>query len=223
MKRYVLFTLAFVSIVSLACSAALPFFGTVTGSGRATSETRPVSGFTGVDFQTTGEVIITQGAADSVVVQADDNLLRLLRTEVVGSQLRISQPSNVKISTRNPIRFIITMRAIENVALSGTGEIKIDGLDSDLVKLDLSGTGALTAHGKAKTVQVSLSGTGFIRCDELEADSVVARHSGNGEITVRARHALDANMTGVGAINYCGDPARITRTITGHGMINALP
>lgn len=224
MKRAIFFTLAFVSIVSLACSSInLPFYRTIKGSGQVTSETRPASGFTGVDLQTTGDVTITIGKVDSVVVEADDNILPLLKTEVIGSQLLISKRANTKISTRNPMRFIVTMKKLENASMSGTGDIKIDGLDSDLVKFDLSGTGSITANGKVKTLHVSLPGTGKIVCEELEADTVIAHHSGNGEITVRAGHSLDANITGVGSINYYGDPAEITKTITGHGSINELP
>ncbi len=223
MKRYTLCVLAFVSLVSLACSFSIPFSGTVQGSGQVTRETRRVTGFTGVDLDTVGEVTITMGEVDAVVVEADDNILPLLKTEVVGSQLIIGKPAPTKISTGHPIRYIITMKTLENATISGTGDIKVDGLDADLVKFDLPGTGRITAKGKAQTLHVSLPGTGEIVCDELEADTVVADHSGTGEITVRAVRSLSAHIAGHGFINYYGDPTNITATVTGHGSINRLP
>ncbi len=238
MKRSILFPLAFVSIislgcilstlalvcmVSLGCSTNFPFSPTVRGSGHLTRETRPVSGFTGVDLQAVGEVTITMGDVDSVVVEADDNILPLLKTDLVGSQLIIARPSAAKLSTGNPIRFIITMKQLEQASLSGTGDININGLDADQVKFDLPGTGQITAKGKVGLLNVSLPGTGKIVCDALEADTVVADHDGAGEITVRARRSLDARISGHGSINYYGDPTDVSKTVTGYAKINKLP
>ncbi len=223
MKRSLLFTLAFVCMVSLGCTSNIPFSGMVKGSGQVARETRPVSGFTGVDLQTVGDVTITMGEVDSVEVEADDNLLPLLKTTVIGSELVIRQPALAKISTGNPIRFTITMKRLDKTSLSGGGDIKINGLDADRVKLDLPGTGQIVANGKVKTLDVNFPGTGKIVCDGLEAETVVADHSGTGEITIRVRRSLDAHITGHGSINYYGDPTEVTRTITGHGRIIKLP
>lgn len=122
MKRSIFFILAFVSIVSLACSISIPLGRKVTGSGQVARETRPVSGFTGVELQTVGDVTITIGEVESVVVEADDNLLPLLKTEVAGNRLLISMPANTKISTGNPIRFAITMKALENASIRKSKE-----------------------------------------------------------------------------------------------------
>ncbi len=223
MNKPIFFTLAFVCMACLGCSTNIPFSRTVTGSGQFTRETRPVSDFTGVDLRAVGEVTIKMGKLESAVVEADDNILPLLKTELVGSQLIIGKRDNTKIRTGNPIRFIITMTRLENVSISGTGDIKINGLNSDLVTFDLPGTGSITAHGKVKTLNVSLPGTGTIDCDGLESDTVVADLNGAGEITVSARHSLQAAIAGVGSIKYSGDPTNITRTVTGHGNISKLP
>ncbi len=244
MKRSIFFTVAFICMVSLGCGFGIPFSGTVKGSGQIARETRPLSGFTGVDLQAVGDVTITIAEVDSVVVEADDNILPLLKTEVVGGQLRISKPAGTKISVENPIRFTVTMKTLENASVSGTGDMKVDGLDSDLVNLNLSGTGCITANGKAGTLNISMPGTGRITakgkagtlnvnltdrgngniaCDGLEADIVTARLGGTGDITVRAGHSLEAAISGTGTVNYHGDPTTVTRSVTGHGSINRLP
>ncbi len=209
-------------MVSPACSLSMPLEQTVQGLDQSIRETRPVSGFTGIDFQATGDVSITMGEADTVVIEADENILPFLKTEVIGSQLVISEPANIQISDKNPTRYTITMKKLVDASMSGTGDININGIDADLVKVDLSGTGTITASGKVRTLIASLPGMGFIVCMGLEADTVTADHSGTGEIIVRAEHSLDANMTGVGAINYYGDSANITESVTGYGRINQL-
>jgi hypothetical protein len=196
---------------------------TVTGFGQFTHETRPVCGFTGVDFRASGDVSIRMGEVEAVVIEAYENILPLLKTEVIGNQLIISEPASIQISDKSPIRFMITMKKLEYASMRGSGDINIDGLEDDMVKFDLSGIGTITAYGKVRTLIASLPGMGFIVCIGLEADTVIAHHSGTGEINVRAERSLDANITGVGAINYYGDSANITRTITGYGKINQLP
>lgn len=199
-----------------------PFEPTIQDSDQVTHETRPVSGFTGVDFQAAGDMSITMGEVDSVVIVADDNILPLLKTEIIDSQLIISAPANVHISEKGPIHFWITMKKLVDASMSGTGDMHIDGLDADLVRFDLSGTGTITANGKARTLIASLPGMGFILCIGLEADTVIAHHSGTGEIIVRAEHSLEADITSVGAIKYYGHSADITKAVTGYGKINQL-
>lgn len=222
MQRSNFCTPAFENRVSPAYSISMPLGMTVKGFDQVARETRPVSGFTGVDFQATGEVSITMGEVDALVIEADENLLPLLKTEVVGSQLIISEPANAQISDNSPIRYMITMKKLMNASMSGTGDIDIDGVDADLVQFDLSGTGTNTAYGKVRKLIASLPGMGFIVCMGLDADTVIADHSGTGEIIVRTEHSLDANITGVGAINYYGDIANIIKTVTGYGKINQL-
>jgi hypothetical protein len=53
----------------------------VNGSGQTKSETRTVSGFTGIELSGTGEVTIEQGDAESLTVEADDNVLPALTSE----------------------------------------------------------------------------------------------------------------------------------------------
>lgn len=201
----------------------MPLEQTVKGFDQvAARKICPVSDFTSVDFQATGEVSITMGEIDSVVIEADENILPFLKTEVIGSQLIISETVNVQISDKRPIHYAITMKKLVHASMSGTGDINIDGIDDDLVKFDLSGTGTITAYGKVRTLMANLPGMGFIVCIELEADTVIANHSGTGEIIVRAEHSLNANITGVGAIKYYGDSANIIQTVTGYGKINQL-
>ncbi len=114
------------------------------------------------------------------------------------------------------------MKKLVDASMSSTGDISIDGLDTDQVKFDLSGTGTITANGKVRKLIANLPGMGFIVFIELEADTVLADHSGMGEIIVRVEHSLDAHITGVGAIHYYGDSANITKTVTGYGKINQL-
>ena len=82
----------------------------VSGSGQVASETRPVSGFTGIDLSGTGEVIIEQGETESLTIEADDNVLPVLTSEVEDSVLRLDQKPRTTVQTRNPIRYRVALK-----------------------------------------------------------------------------------------------------------------
>ena len=62
---------------------------TVSGSGKVTEEEREVSGFTGVELATIGNLTIELGERESLHIEAEDNLMRYLETEVRGETLII--------------------------------------------------------------------------------------------------------------------------------------
>ena len=54
----------------------------ITGSGNVITESRDVSGFDGVSHTGIGRVIITQSDTESLTIEADDNLMEYITSEV---------------------------------------------------------------------------------------------------------------------------------------------
>ena len=80
----------------------------VNGSGHVETETRQVSGFTGIDLAGSGEVTIEQGDAESLTIEADDNVLPELTSEVSDSVLTLGTKPGTTVRTLNPIRYRVT-------------------------------------------------------------------------------------------------------------------
>ena len=89
----------------------------VQGSGTAKTETRNVSGFKKVDAGGAINVEIAVQKDFSVTVEADDNLLTNIKTEVSGNTLKIY--SEDRISPKTKIKVVISMPAIEALDVSG--------------------------------------------------------------------------------------------------------
>jgi hypothetical protein len=77
------------SVVVVATVLVLPACSVVTGSGQTESETREVSGFTRVDLSGSGEVTVVQGDVESLTVEADENVLPVLTSDVSDSTLKL--------------------------------------------------------------------------------------------------------------------------------------
>jgi len=86
MNRRILFSVALVVLLLGACICPV-----TRGSGKITTQSRDVSGFDQVSLGGSGELTITQGDKDSLTIEAEDNVMRRIETEVKGDTLFISQ------------------------------------------------------------------------------------------------------------------------------------
>ena len=157
-------------------------FQIVSGSGRIATETRNLSGFTSVSLAGIGNVYLTQGATESVRIEAEDNLIPYFDTSVLGSTLKIgikNQYLGVSLQPTRPVKFYVTLPKIEAVTLAGSGNISAGKIQ----------TGAF---------RISLLGSGNISTDALTATNLDLRLGGSGNISLvpsrpaRSRQPLPA-------------------------------
>ena len=238
MNRRILFSVALVALLLSACISTA-----TRGSGRVVSESREVSGFDQVSLSGSGELTITQGDEESLTVEAEDNVMSTIKTEVKGDTLYISQSSTWwrPLVPTKPVKFDLTMKEISGVNVSGSGtvdaaSIKTDDLDLDVsgsgkvdigsltvetLEVDVSGSGEFNLSGQVTTQKIDISGSGKYRAGELESETVTLEVIGSGNATVWATETLDVEISGSGKVEYYGSP-RVSQDISGSGSITAL-
>ncbi len=190
----------------------------VQGSGVAASEARVVTPFTSVDLAGSNNVVVRIGQKQSVVVHADENLLDRVTTEVESGTLVVANTPG-SFSTQSPMRVDVTVPALSALTLSGSGNVVVEGIGAESLTVSLPGSGTLTGTGTATRLDVTVSGSGEVQLGQLVASDVRAVVSGSGAVFVTATGSLDASVPGSGAIMYAGNPANVTKTVTGSGAI----
>ena len=217
----------------------LLFLGTVTtvdaqrrervkGSGDITTETRNVKDFTGVKTSTAIDIYLTQGNKFEVVVEADDNLIEHIVTEVKDEVLNVYF-DRVSITRASKRIVHVTMKEIDYIKASSAGDVygqtpvktdhlKISTSSAGDVKLEVyaksldlstSSSGDITLSGEADYLEASTSSAGDIKAYELtvkEAD-ITASSAGDVKITVTER--LKARASSAGDIYYMGNPDKV--------------
>jgi hypothetical protein len=83
----------------------------------------------------------------------------------------------------------------------------------------LAGTGLVRVSGVVDRLDVRLDGTGNLELGDLPARDVQAVVSGTGRVVVKPSRTLDASVLGTGSIVYRGDPAEVTTSIRGTGVV----
>jgi hypothetical protein len=181
------------------------------------TQSRDVAPFTSIELAGSNNLVVRVGEEQSVVVKADDNLIDRVTTQVQSGTLVIG--NNGSFSTESPMSVDVTVPTLDALTLSGSGNIAIDGIEAESLKVTLPGRGTLTGNGTATRLDVTVSGSGVVQFTHVVATDVQAAVSGSGTIFVTATKSLDAAVSGSGAILYAGTPQNVTRSITGSGAI----
>jgi hypothetical protein len=191
--------------------------GAVTGSGQVATETRSVSGFTAIDLAGSGEVTVEQGNAESLTIEADDNVLPRLTSEVSDSTLKLDKKPGI-VTSRSPIRYRVILKNLTGVSVSGSGSVTGQDLTIQTLRVDISGSGTVNLSGSAVEQDIEVSGSGRYEAAELPSQKAVAEISGSGEIEVAASRELTVDISGSGTVTYSGDPS-VQQSISGSGRL----
>ncbi|MFH1024076.1 MAG: head GIN domain-containing protein [Planctomycetota bacterium] len=174
------------------------------GSGRVTTETRPVGDFTAVEVNTSADVTLTAVGKPSLVLEGDDNILPLVTTDVNNGTLVLSAKGNY--STKNPIRVRLTTAAINALTINGSGDARLDSVTGEELNLVIQGSGDITAAGRVNRLAAVIGGSGNIRAKELVAGNCQVMVNGSGDAEVFATTGITAEVNGSGNIVYYGSP-----------------
>lgn len=190
----------------------------VEGSGSRRAERREVAGFDRLLVEGAYRVEVAVGSAPSVEIEADDNLLPLIRTDVEGGRLRVHSERGLKTKALPVLR--VSVPDLREIELPGASDFTLAGLRNESLKVAVPGASRFRAEGETGRLEVSLSGAGLVDAEGLRARHVKASCSGAGSISVHASESLDASVSGVGVVNYAGNPATVSRNVSGLGRIN---
>ncbi|MCM3880789.1 MAG: DUF2807 domain-containing protein [Vicinamibacterales bacterium] len=204
--------------VGLASLVAGCGFGALPGSGQMKTDRRAVSDFTTVELRGTGKLVIEQNGTEALTIEADDNLLPYLTSEVRGGRLVLGTEDGTTIRPSREIVYTLSVKNLNGVTLSGTGTVAASGISSDSLTMTLNGSGSISANGRADRQEINLSGSGDYQGAELKGKTVAVNIAGSGSGVVAASERLDIFVAGSGSIEYIGDP-QVTKKIAGSGSV----
>jgi hypothetical protein len=231
------------ALAALACQLNVNVpWQSVRGSGNVTTEERQVGDFTRVDLSGMGDLEIEFGDQTALLIEAEDNIIPLIETEVRGDTLRIGFKNNTNPRPLEDIRYFLTVVSLDGIETSGLGSIQapaiqaqgftvdisgagntdIASLEADSLEVDISGLGSLNVRGgEVVQLDVNISGSGNLDAEELQVQEAIANVSGLGSVKIRVSDRLEADISGSGSDQYYGNPV-VDQQVSGLGSIEKL-
>ena len=219
----------------------------ISGGSRALAqekETRDVGSFSSISLSIPADIYLTQENDTKVVIEAEQKILDLIRTEVVGDNLKIKlKTGKWYIRGNKHIKIYVSTPDVEGLFLSGSGNIKaetqiktesfdfaisgsgnimIDDLVASDIEGHISGSGDIDLSGSktAETMEISISGSGDLFAENLKVNSVEIRISGSGTCKVFAVSELEVSVSGSGSVYYKGTPM-VNAKVSGSGKVRS--
>ncbi len=213
MKTRIFLTIimVFVAVLSMA---------QVRGNGNVKTETRNVDDFSAIKLTCSADLYITQGAR-SVMVETDENIIELIKTDVDNGTLYIGVKGRGFRSVEK-LKVYVSVPSLEKLISSGSGDIYFDGVYkvNDLY-ININGSGDLEAELKATNLEVkingsgdselsgimgtfkaTIAGSGDIDAEDLRLEECYIKNSGSGDISLKGKtNILTVSQNGSGDLD----------------------
>jgi uncharacterized Zn-binding protein involved in type VI secretion len=212
----------------------------------ADRQTRKVDSFTEISLRIGAKVYLEQGEKRSLEIEAKPSTLEEIITEVKDGKLIIRfpnkdffwktfQPGEITIHITTPeinglglsgsgdiIAEDNIKTKVMNLAVSGSGNIRLSDLSAEQVKSVISGSGNIILAGKtaAQDLSVNISGSGNFKGLDYTANDVTIKVSGSGNVGIEANKNLYIRLAGSGNVTYKGKPM-IDQSIAGSGSVRS--
>jgi len=201
----------------------------IEGSGTSAEETRPIGDVTAVELAMDGTLHIELGAASSLRISAEDNLLEWIETEAPlgGGELVIQSSPGVSLLPREPIDYYLTVTSLDtlivsssgdveapdlvaphfSVTISSSGNVSLRSLQAETLDVELSSSGNLImSGGKVGRQEITLSSSGNYMAKDMASLEAQADLSSTGSATIRVQDSLRVILSSSGTLYYIGSP-----------------
>ncbi len=194
------------------------------GNGNVVTDSRSVTDeFTRISASEGIMVYVTQADDFKIEVEADDNVIDLIRTDINNGKLRIHAEENIGRATK---KVYVSLPSITELSASSGSHLEtentiksdnlvVDGSSGALLKIELvandleidASSGAnLNISGQTDNADIDVSSGGNINAKQLESNNCVADASSGGNVQIQVSEFLRADASSGGNISYSGSP-----------------
>jgi hypothetical protein len=180
---------------------------------RLVNQERPANGFTTIALIGGGTVKIRQTGKEAVTVRAPRGLVDLATAEVADDTLTLTGPPG-----SDAAEFTVEVKDLRGLVLTGAGRMEAKTLKVKRLTVTISGSGQVSASGKADALQLTVTGSGDFRGSDLKTDRTSIEHTGIGKAVVNVKRQLDVSIRGIGSVEYIGSP-KVRPEVLGLGSV----
>lgn len=239
MKKSINQFLAVLFITTLFTSCGADVFNRVNGNRNVIVKERKLQGdFSGIKVSTGIDVYISQGNANAITVEADENLHEIIITEVYNGVLKIYSDKNIWRAKARKVHV-----TVENLSLlkatSGsdvysetiikTNEISISATSGADINIEVAAESVSTSATSGSDIEISGSTVNHaanatsgssIDAYDLKSENVIAKATSGANINIYASQKIEAKATSGGDVDFKGNPTIVNKKSTSGGSVS---
>lgn len=232
------FLLLMVSLFITACTLTGE---QVRGDGDIVTREVDLESFDAIEASGAFKITLTEGSKPHITIATDQNLQEYIVAEVKNQTLTLEMRGK-KTYSPTQLEVQITTPSLKKLKLSGATSLSADytiqtpsleiqisgaaqlslGLETHELNTRISGAGKIDLSGLADHHQLHISGAAAVNSVSLKTLKTKVRLSGAGSAHVYASQHLDATVSGIGTIQYKGNPIHIQTNTSGIGSIKPI-
>lgn len=188
------------------------------------SETRDLPAFEEIKSLGSSDVIVLVGKKQDVRVEAEDDEIEDIITEVKGDTLVIRRKSKKGfINVTHSATIYVSVPSLSAFMSQGSGDGDITGLNQDAFRLKQMGSGDVSLDGKCKSADIGSQGSGELTSSSFECDDIELDQMGSGDVEFDKliTKSIDVGSHGSGDMKIAGSCEDLTIKNHGSGRTNA--
>jgi hypothetical protein len=214
------------------------FLSGVKGNGNVVTMNRNISDdFVRIKASSGIDVYITQNGETSLVVEADENLHELIKTEVRNGTLYIDSKKNIWTAKAKKVH--LSIEKLVEIEVNSGAEINSENtLNADELKIIATSGAEFNLHlnvnnlncesssgadvnldGKANNFNVSSSSGSDIDAYGLETSYCIAKASSGSNIKVKVNKTFNGDASSGADIQFKGDPEIVSSKDSSSGKV----
>jgi hypothetical protein len=206
---------------------------TVRGSGVVVEENRKLGDISGIELAMPGTLYIEFGGSESLRIEAEDNLMEYIQTNVRSGRLVIENRQGINLRTSQSINYYLTVDELNSIVISSSGNVEAEDLQSESFSVTISSSGNLSISsldstslhveisssgnleilgGQVQEQTINISSSGDYNAEDLASIEADVSITSNGTATIRVSDHLSGRLSSSGNIYYIGNPELNVRT-----------
>jgi len=197
----------------------------IHGNGKVVKEERNITGFDAIVVSNGIDLLITQDNFEKVVVEADENIQKVIKTEVSGGRLKIFLEEGV--SNAKMMKVHVTLKQLTALeGNSGSDVRSLNKIKSESLKinassgsdvsmevscnqlvLDSSSGSDLTVAGTTQWLKAVSSSGSDLKASKLEAEKADVSASSGSDLDIKVTKEIKAHASSGSDVTVYGKPS----------------
>ena len=202
MKKKLYFISALFILINLTLVSC--YYG-VRGNGKVVKSERSAGQFEAIEVSAGLDVFLSQDSVNKIVVEADENLQGIIKTEVSNGRLKIYPDKGIRHASSKKV--YVTLKSINKLDISVSSGANLEmTLIANKIVLEGNSGGRIAISGTTENLDVDGSSGVNIKAENLQSHNCIAGASSGANLKINVTEKINAKASSGGQIRVSGEP-----------------